>query len=139
MKLIRELLFCYIWRAFTNSSEVKYNVQRKLLFFFSLLIARDRCFLWSRDKYIYCLTCSYLAWPLTKYKRSIILSCQMPSKMTRQKYCLSHSFEEDVNRVVTSDFVLPALLDTFLSHWRKRKWSFHHKVFVNFNYLSLGE
>ena len=34
MKLIRELLFCYILRAFTNSSEVKYNVQRKLLFFF---------------------------------------------------------------------------------------------------------
>ena len=30
--------------------------------------------------------------------------------------CLSHSFEEDVNRVVTSDSVLPALLDTFLRH-----------------------
>lgn len=122
MKLIRELLFCYIWRAFTNSSEVKYNVQRKL-FFFSLLIARDRCFLWSRDKYIYCLTCSYLAWPLTKYKRSIILSCQMPSKMTRQKYCLSHSFEEDVNRVVTSDSVLPALLDTLSLEKTKMKLS----------------
>lgn len=54
-------------------------------FFFSLLIARDRCFLWLRDKYIYCLICSYLAWPLTKYKRGIILSCQMPSKNDRVK------------------------------------------------------
>lgn len=110
-------------------------------FFFSLLIARDRCFLWLRDKYIYCLTCSYPAWPLTKYKRGIILSCQMPSKNDRARILPhhSHSFEEDVNLVVISDSVLPALLDTFLSHWRKRKWSFHHELFVNFNYLSAGE
>lgn len=83
MKLIRELLFCYIWRAFTNSSEVKYNVQRKLLFFSLYWLPETG--LWLRDKYIYCLTCSYLAWPKTKYERGFNLSCQMPSKNDRVK------------------------------------------------------